>query len=144
MHVNTIFQASLNILGWAGVSNTLVSYDNKTNRYSRRSTPWFCKLAGVIIRVNYISKVIYLTLLLFGFFPDTGFEFLDYLTIGFWYLVTMLILIGESFWFRTCPFFEIVCAGWDIQNEVFRKISQPQEYRKVLEIAVGKKVVFQL
>lgn len=71
------------------------------------------------MKINYLVKMGYLVLLIGGVFPDPGFEFLDYLTVGFWFLVFGLILISESIWFRRYPFFEIISAGWKVTLSIF-------------------------
>jgi ribosomal protein S27AE len=80
---------------------------------------------------------------MFGAFPSAQLEFLDKLTVGFWFLVTALLFIGEGFWYRTYPFFEIITSGWKLQNEICRKCNNPSLLAKHLNRSVIKKAVFQ-
>jgi len=56
----------------------------------------------------------------------------------------LLDLNSELFWGRTYPLFEIITAGWDIQNELSTKISEPKKYKKLLNQSLNHKVAFQL
>jgi hypothetical protein len=95
------------------------------------------------MKVNYVVKMTYLVFLLFGAFPDINFEFLDYLTVGFWFLVFGLIVIAESLWFRRYPFFEIITAGWKLQNEVHNRLKESDLFQEKMKKSTIKKAIFQ-
>jgi len=138
------FQNLFNLLGRLGVSNTLISFDTIKNNYCLNTITGISLLFFAIFRINYLIKLCYLVFLILGGFPEAELEFLDNMTIGFWCLVGTLIIIGESFWMRKYPFFEVVCSGWKIQNEVCQKLESPEGFQSKQNISMVKKAVFQL
>jgi len=138
-----VFQFLLNGLAFLGFTNTLIAFDELHNQYSLRWITGVSVISHIFMRANYAAKIIYLFFLIFGAFPSVVMEFLDNLTVGFWFLITALIFISESIWFRKYPFYEILCAGWKIQNEICWKLKRRKAIKRKLQFSILKKAAFQ-
>jgi len=136
-------QRFINLLAFVGIGGTTLYFDAANNTYKLTSVNTWNRVLFCAIRVNYVLKLIYLFFLILRGFPDLHLEFLDRMTIGLFLLLTMLIIIGEMFWARKYPFFEIISSGWKVQNAIIQKLSL-QKLESIQNQIVVKKAASQL
>jgi len=136
-------QRFINLLAFVGISGTTIDFDAANNRYNLSSVNIFTRVLFCAIRFNYAVKLIYLFFLILRGFPNLHLEFLDRMTIGLFLLLTMQIIMGEMFWARKYPFFEIISSGWRVQNEIVQKLSSAEELESMQNQIVIRKAALQ-
>lgn len=129
MHTPSDFQQKVfNTLAILGLSQVQILRDNNGVFTLETSSAWQ-RFLYVILRLNTLSKLVFLILLSCGFF-QAGFEFFEKMAILLWFLIFILLAISERLFYRKYPFFELLTAWWKVEESVFIRLGSPQRFLK--------------
>lgn len=84
-----------------------------------------------VVWVNSIIKVTYLFLAYHHYLP-VEVHFLDQMGIWDWWLCFSQLVQESNMWRRKYPMYEILCANWRIQEQVYRKLGSPKHVESAI------------
>lgn len=129
------------VLSCIGCTRISVTKD-KTGAYSLSYTWDLRAIIYFICHLNFLLKFSFVLLLSFGAFEPVT-EFFDWIAILLWFLIIFMILTSERLFYKIHPFFEILCAGWKLQNEFYTRLNNDQDFKNELKQLAKSRVILQ-
>ncbi|CAL8091343.1 unnamed protein product [Orchesella dallaii] len=81
--------------------------------------------------INTLTKIVYL-ILAYRMLVPVEVHFLDQMGIWDWFLCFSQIVQEVNLWYRQYPLFEVLCANWKMQEDVFQKLGSPDHIEKLI------------
>lgn len=106
MESPTEFQRRVfNNLAVLGLSQVHIRRD-KQKKFSLETNSVYKRFLYFLLWGNTFAKFLFLVVLSSGSLQEE-FEFFEKMAIVLWFLIMMLMVISESFWYKKYPFFEV-------------------------------------
>jgi hypothetical protein len=140
----TEFQEKVyNALSCIGCTRIGIQRDEKSGQFSIKYQHGWKALVYTVLHLNFLLKFSFVILLSVGSFEPVT-EFFDWIAILEWYLIISMIFTSERLFVKIYPFFEILCAGWRIQNELYVKLNKDEDFKAELRTVVKSRVNLQM
>jgi len=99
----------------------------------------------ILLRLNLVLKTGFLVYLLFA--PQENGESLDFLTclgIGIWIVLAGVAVYSDYYFAQIYPTFEVFCAFWNIQSDIYERLSEEnkEEFKKEMNHTAKVRTIF--
>lgn len=127
-----------------GISRVWISRTRRGELRKRHVETWRL-LLFILLRLNLILKTGFLVYLLFS--PQENGEYLDFLTclgIGIWIVLAGVAVYSDYYFAQIYPTFEVFCAFWNVQSDIYERLSDEnkEKYKNELNRSAKVRTIF--